>query len=202
MSLIFNSVVSVSIQGQSGVCLPCPNTARYCWNEQRGGRNPVRWIPDNVSAFGLNCLFPYYHHTTKELGLYWTVVTLYKTLKPQTTWRRGVLAPFAWRKQGDAVLAVLPNFLSSKLLWTILWTISSTPVCAGLILRPSSISFDRGRITEISLACCLLRVRQLTSVLAAQTHSTVFLPPFVWRFLWGDQGGTALHRNWHIPALS
>lgn len=109
------SVVSVSIQGQSGVCLPCPNTARYCWNEQRGGRNPLRWIPDNVSAFGLNCFFPYYHHTTKELGLYWTVVTLYKTLKPQTTWRRGVLAPFAWRKQGDAVLAVLPNFLSSKL---------------------------------------------------------------------------------------
>ena len=113
-SLIFNSVVSVSIQDQSGVCLPCPNTARYCWNEQRGGRNPLRWIPDNVSAFGLNCFFPYYHHTTKELGLYWTV-TLYKTLKPQTTWRRGVLALFAWRKQGGAVLAVLPNFLSSKL---------------------------------------------------------------------------------------
>lgn len=111
VSLIFNSLVS--IYDQRGRCLPCPNTARYCWNEQRGGRNPLRWIPDNLSAFGLHCLFPYYHCTTKELGLYWSV-TLYKMLKPQTTWRCGVLALFAWRKQAGAVLAVLPNFLSNK----------------------------------------------------------------------------------------
>ena len=46
--------VPVSVYDQNGTCLPCPNTALRCLSKQlekEEVRNPLRWLPYNISAF-------------------------------------------------------------------------------------------------------------------------------------------------------